>query len=763
MAAGVDLHHSGSGAPEPGRWLRIFFPLLPAVPFIFLLTQWHAIAQGSVISSSFQWVPSLGIRFRFFVDGLNLLFAFLITGIGIVISMYAGAYLRGHPQLRRFYLYLLLFMSGMLGLVLAADLITLFVFWELTTISSYLLIGFNHDTPKARRSALQALLVTTMGGLCLLVGLILLGIAAGTFDLQEILTRGQSVREHALYPAILTLILIGAFTKSAQFPFHFWLPNAMAAPTPVSAYLHSATMVKAGIYLMARLHPVLGTTEVWEWTLTIVGAVTATFAAVLALRQTDLKLALAYTTLVALGTLTMFLGSDDSVAVAAAITFILVHSFYKAALFMVVGIIDQQTGTRDLRQLGGLGRAMPVAWFCSIAAGLSMAGFPPFLGFIGKELKYEGALAIATEPTLVAGAAVFANVLMVAVAGTLAIKPFMGAPPQPLRKEQIREAAAMLWIGPLILGVLGLAFGLFTPIIAEGLVQPAVTTILGQPEVVKLTLWHGVNIPLLLSLLTFVAGITVYLCQRPLRAALAKFFSLFPVGADRLWDCGLDALKAFAALQTRWLQHGILRRYLRVIFISTTLALLLAVVRNGGLEMDMALPNLNTKEWAAMILVAAAALMASTVRAPLAAICALGALGVGVALVYLFFGAPDVAITQLLVETLFLVLIANTLHRLPLTYKSHAQTFRKWDALVACVAGAAVTLVILAVVQTPFDTSTSDYFVERAVPEAFGRNIVNVILVDFRALDTFGEVVVVFAAAVGAATLVGQQLLERRQ
>ncbi|GMG87085.1 putative monovalent cation/H+ antiporter subunit A [Biformimicrobium ophioploci] len=759
--AADDMDRPHSDAAGAGRFLGLVFPLLPAIPLLFLITQWGSVAEGNVKSVSFPWVPSLGIEFSFFLDGLNLLFALLISLIGVFVAIYAGAYLRGHPMLRRFFLYLALFMVGMLGLVLAADLITLFIFWELTTISSYLLIGFNHDKASARRCALQALLLTTMGGLCLLAGLILLGYTAGTFDLQEILARGDYVRGHSLYPAILVLILLGAFTKSAQFPFHFWLPNAMAAPTPVSAYLHSATMVKAGIYLMARLHPVLGTTPLWEWTLTIVGAITATLAAILAVRQTDLKLKLAYTTVVALGTITMFFGSDDSVAIAAAITFILVHSFYKASLFMVVGIIDHQTGTRELDRLGGLGKLMPVTWFCAGAAAISMAGFPPFLGFIGKELKYEGALAIATEPTLVAGAAIFANILMVTVAGTLALKPFIGR--QRPKSDDIREAHWSLWIGPLVLSTLGLTFGLFTPLIAEGLVQPAVVTLLGEPKIVKLKLWHGVNVPLIMSILTFGLGVCAYLYQRPLRAFLAFLLSFFPTTADRIWDALLEGLKRLADVQTRWLQHGILRRYLRVIFLAATAALLLALIRQDNLSLSVAIPALNVKEWTAMLLVAAGAVMASSVSAPLAAVCALGALGVGVALLYLFFGAPDVAITQLLVETLFLVLIAATLHRLPLSYGRHATRFRRLDALIAIAAGVVVTITILAVIEQPFSSPSSDYFVANSMPEAFGRNIVNVILVDFRALDTFGEVVVVFTAALSAATLVGYTLRGRRR
>lgn len=749
-----DQEHAGA-APRGGLALQLAVLAVPSLLTLWLLTMVATVRDQGALQFGIDWVPSLGVALVFLVDGLSLLFALLVTGIGIFVTLYAASYLRGHPLLRRFYLYLLLFMLGMLGLVLAGNLITLFVFWEITTLASYLLIGFDHTNAVARRSALQALLVTALGGLALLAGLILLGMVAGTYDLAALLEQGGRVREHALYTPIFILVMSGAFAKSAQVPLHFWLPNAMAAPTPVSAYLHSATMVKAGIYLIARLHPVLASTDLWIWTLTLVGAGTAVMAAVMALRQTDLKLALAYTTLVALGTLTMFLGSDDTVAVAAAITFILVHSFYKAALFMLVGIIDHQAGTRDLHALGGLAGRLPVTFAAALAAGLSMAGFPPFLGFIGKELKYEGALAIATEPVLVAGAAVFANALMVAVAATVVLKPFLGRRPPALNTAH--EASAGLLAGPLLLAGLGLTCGLAPGLVADTLVQPAVTAILGRPETVKLKLWHGINLPLLLSVLTLALGIVAFVLQHRLRSLMARLARLLPLSADRLWDGALAGLKWIAAFQTRLLQHGILKGYLAVVFAAVAGLMLWALLYSGGADLALEWPRLTVKEWAALALALVGTLVAAACRAPLTAICSLGAMGVGIALIYLFFGAPDVAITQLLVETLFLVLVAMILHRLPLAAELHRSGLRKGDALLALLVGTAVSLALLVVLQQPFVSPTREYFELTAVPEAFGRNIVNVILVDFRALDTFGEVVVVLVAAVGAAALLGQR------
>jgi len=337
------------------------------------------IAAGEVFTFSYAWVPSLGINLSFYIDGLSLLFALLISGIGVFIVIYAGGYLVGHPLLSRFYVYVLLFMFSMLGMVIAGNLITLFVFWELTSLSSYWLIGFDHERAEARAAALQALLVTSGGGLALLTGLLLLRLSGGSLELATLLGQGNIVRSHALYLPIVLLILVGAFTKSAQFPFHFWLPNAMEAPTPVSAYLHSATMVKAGVYLLARLNPTLGGTEVWQVAVTATGAATMLIGAYLAVHQTDLKRILAYSTVSALGTLILLICVGTESAIKAAVVFLFAHALYKGALFLVAGALDHETGSRSVTQLGGLRRLMPVTALAAGLAALSMAGLPPFL------------------------------------------------------------------------------------------------------------------------------------------------------------------------------------------------------------------------------------------------------------------------------------------------------------------------------------------------------------------------------------------------
>ena len=736
---------------HPFGW--VFVTVSVAVA-ILALSAIPEVSAGRVQRFSLPWIPSLGVNLSFMVDGLSLLFALLIGAVGAFVGLYAVAYMRGYAMTGRFFFYLLAFQISMLGLVLADNIITLFVFWELTTITSYFLIGFNHASEEARRKAWQALLVTGIGGLALLAGLLLLAAAGGSMELSELVTAGEVIQSNALYSAILVLVLIGAFTKSAQFPFHFWLPNAMAAPTPVSAYLHSATMVKAGIYLLARLHPALAGTPEWIWTLTIIGAVTALWASVVALRQTDLKLALAYTTVMALGTLTMFLGSEARIAIAAAITFLLVHALYKCALFLVVGCIDHGTGTREADRLGGLARAMPITTVAAAAAAFSMAGFPPFLGFIGKELKYEGAMAVASEPMLVAAAAVMANAMMVAVAGIVAVRPFFG--PAVADAANAHEAPLQMWLGPLTLAFLGLIFGLVPPFVGEALIQPAVSAVLGQPETVKLALWHGLNLPLLLSILTMIIGITLYLGHLRVRALLANLMDGLPTTGDDAYERIKGAVLWIANVQTAVLQAGSLRRYLFVVFAATTSVVGAALIFGDAARWPAGWPAIPLYEWGVVLFVAAGAVLPILTRARLAAIGGLGVVGAGVALIFLFYGAPDVAITQLLVEVLFLVIMAVILLKLP-RYSGEGHTGlggRARDLVLAASGGVVMTLMLLAVLDTPMSLHLTRFFEAASVPEAHGRNIVNVILVDFRALDTLGEIIVVAVAALGIYALI---------
>lgn len=729
----------------PAGWISIAIPFALFVWFAQFLP---TIAAGDTLRWSVDWVPSLDVSISFWLDGLSLTFALLITGIGALVTLYSAQYLGKEEHYPRFVLYLMSFMVGMLGLVLADNLLALFVFWEITTISSYLLIGYNADEAKSRRSALQALLVTGTGGLAFLAGIVLIGFAAGSFELSEI--RQVELRDHPWIVAISILFLAGAFTKSAQFPFHFWLPNAMAAPTPVSAYLHSATMVKAGVYLMARMNPTLGGTELWFWALTIAGGFTAVFASVLAMRQSDIKQVLAYTTLMALGTLTLFIGAGSSAAIKAAMLFLVVHSLYKAALFLMIGIVDHRTGTREAEVLGGLSRAMPLTALAAVLAALSMAGIPPLIGFIGKEFLYKASLELPTAMLWVTGTAFAASALMFAVGGIVALRPFFGAL-KDTPKTPTEGPIAML-VGPLLLASLGLGLGLF-PDSAESLVRPATAAVYGSAVKVDLYLWGGVNTALILSLVTFAVGIIIYALHRKIRATLAAIEARNPIHFDRGWDRFLDGFAASAKWQTRVLQHGVLRRYIFVIFAFLALVISYAIWAKETWRVPLPMDDLLLKHWAVLIFITAGALLTAFSNSRMTAIAALGVVGIGVALIFIMFGAPDVAITQLLVETLVIVLVALAMLRLPYLDPERVAHFRGWDALVAVAVGITTAIVLLAVMAEPLDRRLTDYFEITSWPEAYGRNIVNVILVDFRALDTFGEIAVVVIAALGAFAL----------
>jgi len=723
---------------------------------VWFIMQIPTVSSGHAVVYLLEWVPRLGVELAFRIDGLSMLFCLLISCIGVMVMLYTSSYFKTHPDQGRLQWLLLAFMLSMIGVVTADNVILLFIFWELTTVTSFLLVGFDHENLKARRAALQALLVTGAGGLLLLLGLILLAEVVGSYRLSDIVAAGELLKNHPSYAPILVLILLGAFTKSAQFPFHFWLPNAMAAPSPVSAYLHSATMVKAGIYLLARLQPSLGGTDMWFYTLSVVGAITAVWASVMALRQTDLKLMLAWTTVMALGTLTLFLGSDVRIAALAAMTFLLVHAFYKCALFLVIGNVDYATGTREVDRLGGLMRLLPITAIVAAAAGFSMAGFPPFLGFIGKELKYEGALAIAEEPFLIAGAALAANAMMVAVALIIVVRVFLKGETRSSR-EKIREVPFRMWIGPLLLAAAGLFTGIYPDVLARSIIQPALSEVLLQDTSVKLSLWHGINVPLMLSVATVAIGTVLFLRISWLRDRLNRMIAVWPVTCDKLYKGSLGATERFARLFTDRIQSGSLSQYLTIIFS-------VFVVATGATWVAYGVPlaavpdptDIPPLALLVVLLMIGATLAVAVSSSRLLSICALGIVGSGVALLFLIFGAIDVAITQLMVETLFVVLVAAVMLKLPkFPGTEHPGVGgRVRDASIAIGCGVVVALITIGVAGSPLDMTITEFYERASLSEAYGRNIVNVILVDFRALDTLGEVAVVATAALAVIALV---------
>jgi len=700
------------------------------------------------------WVPSLDIYLRFRLDGLSLLFCLIVTMAGFFVSLYASSYMAGKQHLNRFFVYLHAFMIAMLGIVTADNLLLLFVFWEATTILSYLLIGFDHENKPAREHARQAILVTGAGGLFLLFGILLLKTAGGSMTLSQWALSGDEIRNHGLYPAIFICILVGAITKSAQVPFHFWLPNAMSAPTPISAFLHAATMVKAGIYLLMRFHPLLGGTGLWMGTLVLLGGTTGVWGAVQALGPCDLKRILAYTTMMALGILTLFLGGQTALSLTAATTFLMVHALYKASLFLAVGSIDHQTGTRDLRKLGGLLKAMPLTALAVAAATLSMAGFPLFFGFIGKEIMYEGALAEEMFPVFATTATLAANALMTAVAAIILITPFLGR--RPLAMAQICEVPWTMRLGPAIMGGIGVVFGIIPAWVSEYLIQPAVFAYHPAREKIRMAVFHGFNLPLLLSMITLATGGLIYWQRIRLRSFIQTRMERLWITTPGIYQSILDLFIKSAGWFTRTLQNGSLHTYISIILMALAVIVGRAwFVHIPGVFMIF---DINDHWLAAglcgFILLASGVVV--TARQRLAAIGGLGGAGAGVALIFLIFGAPDIALTQLLVETLTVVIVSMVLFRLPPidTVPKRTRTRNLFNAVLSLGIGLLVTTILMGVLTMPLDRSITDFFEDYSYISAHGRNIVNVILVDFRSLDTLGEIcVVVLAAWAGVALM----------
>ena len=643
-------------------WLLALVPALLLAHFAGFLP---VVADGGVVTGAVAWAPSLGVDLSWRVDGLSLSFAVLISGIGVLIVLFSGGYLKGHARQGRFFSFLLMFMGAMQGLVLADGFITLFVFWELTSITSFLLIGFDNHREAARRAAFQALVVTGMGGLSLLAGLLIIWNVTGAAGMSSLLGQGAVLRDSPLYLVAFVLVLGGAFTKSAQFPFHFWLPNAMQAPAPVSAYLHSATMVKAGVYLLMRLNPAMGGTDAWEAVLPLFGGATLLVGTVLALRQTNLKLMLAYTTVGSLGLLVMLTGFGSGSAVEAAVLYLIAHSLFKGAMFMVAGTLDHQAGSRDITELAGLRRAMPVSFAAALLAGASMAGLPLFFGFIAKEEIYD-ALGFAggwtNALTLVA---IAGNALMVMVALTIALNPFLGAKMR--SPKAAHEGPLLLWLGPLTLAVLGLIAAVFAGQTHHFLSSSMASAVAGAPVRIDITTVPHFGPPLMLSILTIAIGVAVYLVQIPARRAVAGLLDAIGWGPDRGFDQALRGLLRGAFAVSRIVQCGRLDVYMTVTFIVIALALLAPMMLFGEWPARPDWPQLHFHEWA--VLAIAVIGLFAVVRASnrLTAIVSLGIQGFAVALLFMLLGAPDLSFTQFMIETLSVVILALVMTRLKLS------------------------------------------------------------------------------------------------
>jgi multicomponent Na+:H+ antiporter subunit A len=742
-----------AAAPAVGaRWGRRVFLLValaPASSAVWAASRAPAVLDGRPVESTTAWVPGLGLTLDLRLDALALLMVALVSGIGTLVFLYCAWYFPvGRAGLGRFAGVLTAFSGAMLGLVLADDLILLYVFWELTSVTSYLLIGFDDEDAESRRAAQQALLVTAMGGLAMLAGFVLLAQAAGTASLSALVADPPT---GGTVPVALVLVLVGAFTKSAQVPFHPWLPSAMAAPTPVSAYLHAAAMVKAGVYLVARLAPAFAVVGVWRPVVLTAGLLTMVIGGWRALRQNDLKRLLAFGTVSQLGLLMVLLGAGTPEAALAGAALLLSHGLFKATLFLSVGAVDHATGTRDLRQLSGVGRQAPLLAVAATLAALSMAGVPPLLGFISKEAAYE-AYVTGSGTDLVVFAGVFAGSVLTAaysarfVWGAFATKPDCGP-------SRVHALPAGLLAPVVLLGGAGLLLGLL-PGLADPLVQAYVASY-GEGEGEHLALWHGINAALLWSGATLAAGAALFaLRDRVRRFQRWATGALGRVDADRAYGRSLDAVDVAAYRSTALVQSGSLPVYLGTVLATLVLlpgtSLLLTSRISGDLEAwDRPLQPVVA------IVIAVAALSAARARRRFTAVLHLGAVGYGIAVLFVLQGGPDLALTQFLVETLALVIFVFVLRRLPATFvRRPARLTQSVRLLVSLAVGGFVTGAILVASQARTAPAVSQEFLDRAYPDGGGSNVVNVVLVDFRGFDTLGEITVLVVAAMGIASLV---------
>lgn len=729
-----------------------------AAALLQLLPMMSASFAGATTLERLPWITSAGLDLVFRMDGLGLLFVLLILGIGLLVILYAHYYLSARDSLSRLYAYLLLFMGSMLGVVLSENLIQLLIFWELTSLSSFLLIAYWRGREDARSGARMALAITGAGGLALLGGFILLGEIVGSYELTEVLASGDLVRAHALYLPALLLILLGAFTKSAQFPFHFWLPNAMAAPTPVSAYLHSATMVKAGVFLLARLFPVLSGTDAWTWLVGGIGLTTFLLGAVLALFKHDLKGLLAYSTISHLGLITALFGIGTPLAAVAGVFHIINHAIFKAGLFMAAGIIDHECGTRDMRRINGLWHAMPHTATLAMVACAAMAGVPLANGFLSKEMFFAEAVTAGSEhrlgwllPLVVTLAGVFA----VAYSIRFIHDVFFNGEPVDLPKTP-HEPVRWMKVPVEILVVLVLLVGIFPAQTVEPLLAAAAEAVLQGPlPEHNLAIWHGFSPALWMSVIALVGGAGLYWTRRPLFALHDR---LDPRLQGRLiFDALMQGLFGAAERVTRWFDTGSLQRQLALFVVSAlvlgAVGLLLVAAPLTGTRPLLDVDGISLMAGLALIMATLAA--TALHRHRLTALVITGVVGLIVALVFVKFSAPDLALTQLSVEVVTVILLLLALYFLPATTPRESSSVRRWrDFWLALLAGGGATALAWAVL-TRSNDSIADFFLENSVPGGGGSNVVNVILVDFRGFDTFGEITVLAIAALGIFALLG--------
>ncbi len=725
--------------------------MVTATALALLLELAPRVFAGEVVRVAWSWIPHIGLNASFRLDGLGLLFALLILGIGLLIILYARYYLSDRDPMGRFYAYLLLFMGSMLGIVLSDNLLLLLMFWELTSLSSFLLIGYWRHRADARQGARMALIITGSGGLAMLAGFLLLGQVVGSFELSVVLESGDIIRAHPLYPVILVLILLGAFTKSAQFPFHFWLPHAMAAPTPVSAYLHSATMVKAGVFLLARMFPALSGTDLWFFLVSGTGLVTLLFAAYSALFKHDLKGLLAYSTVSHLGLITLLFGLGTPLGAVAGVFHIINHAIFKASLFMAAGIIEHESGTRDMRKLNGLWKYMPYTATLAMVAAASMAGVPLFNGFLSKEMFFTEILhrgELGDVSWLLPTAATLAGIFAVAYSVRFIHDVFFNGEPIDLPRTP-HEPPRYMKVPVEVLVALCLLVGVAPAWTVAPLLAVAASSTVGAPlPAYSLAVWHGFNLPLLMSVIALAGGVLLYTVRHRLFALHDRY--LPRLEAKSLFDAMVRLTVRVAGAITRGLENGSLQRYLALLVVSV---LVVGAWAFRGLPRATGEAPLTALDGVSLviglILLVATGATVLWHRRRLVALIMISVVGLIMALVFVRFSAPDLALTQLSVEMVTIVLLLLALHFLPPATPRESSSWRRWrDGVLAILAGTGSALLTWAVLTHPYQT-IAGYFLKQSVPGGGGTNVVNVILVDFRGLDTLGEIAVLGIAALG--------------
>lgn len=742
-------------------WMVLIIPL---TIFTYLSSFMPKVWNGETILRSISWIPSLGIHFDLYIDGLGLLFALLITGIGSLVVLYSIYYLSKQEKLHNFYVYLLMFMTAMLGIVLSDNLIVMYGFWELTSLSSFLLIGYWYHREKSVYGAQKSMLITVFGGFAMLAGIVLLYLATGTFSIREIVANVDLVQQSKLFLPILILLLLGAFSKSAQFPFHIWLPDAMEAPTPVSAYLHSATMVKAGIYLVAHISPIFAASHEWLLLVSGFGIITMLWCSFLAIRQTDLKGILAFSTVSQLGLIMTLLGFGTPLAVTAAIFHLFNHAAFKGALFMVAGIVDHESGTRDLRKLGGFLAFMPITATVGFIGAFAMAGIPPFNGYLSKEMFFSATVEASTFanysylfPILAVVASVFTYVYCM----MLYFKVFAGPPKTDELDKVPHEAPRGMLIPPIVLAVIVIVVGLFPNLLSGTILAPAVEAITLTQQDIYIKRWHGFDTPLYMTIIVIGLGTLIYF-------GLKKWLNVYHWlperwSANQLYDYGLTAIEKGAHWATRLQMSGILRNYLAVIFSFLVLLLSYTLFSTNGFILDTSnLADVSLYEIILALVMVVAAIGSLFFTSRLAMIIVVGVVGYGVAVFFVIFRAPDLALTQLIVETVTVALFLLCFVHLPAMGKERTIVRNKFqNTMISVAVGFTFMLIAISAHSTRLFAPISDYYLANSYELAGGRNVVNVILVDFRGLDTMLEILVLGIAALGIYSMIKLGRMEK--